>query len=76
MKGSMNMYTMKDLMEKATKISCYAVGDEAYDFEGHRIAICGCDRSSYVHVVVDGEVIATRAKKSNGLRLALAYLNK
>ena len=49
MKGSMNMYTMKDLMEKATKISCYAVGDEAYDFEGHRIAICGCDRSYTDH---------------------------
>lgn len=71
MKGSMNMYTMKDFMEKAIKIS-----NEAYDFEGHRIAICSCDRSSYVHVVVDGEVIATRAKKSNGLRLALAHLNK
>lgn len=49
---------------------------QAYDLDGHRIGIWGNDRGTHYAVAVDGVTIATRARHSNTIRLALAYLNE
>ena len=69
------MFTLKDFDERK-QVICEENGHSVYMFEGHRIAVVECDRSSYYFVVVDGKTIATRTTRSKGVRLALQYINK
>lgn len=69
-------YNLKYFNENAKRIDTEY--DDVYDLDGHRIAICGCERCArrqYYNVCVDGITIATRALYSNTLRIALNYLN-
>ena len=70
----MKDFNMRDFEENKSVI-CEGTFAAAYDYRGHRIGYMTDDRSRYVNVAVDGKVIATRAKKSNAIRLAIAYLN-
>lgn len=70
-------YNMKYFNENAHRIEseyCFI-----YDMDGHRIAVCRCDRCArrqYYNVCVDGVTIATRCKESNAIGFALKYLNE
>ena len=68
-------YNMKYFEENKVRIGEDGY-NAAYDLDGHRIGIMQCDRSHYVHVAVDGETVATRAKRSNAIRMALQYMNE
>lgn len=70
------MYNMKYFNENAQRIDTEY--DDVFDLDGHRIAICACERCArrqYYNVCVDGKTIATRTLQSNAVRLALNYLN-
>lgn len=58
---------------------CTSWGDNAtYEFQGHKVAILGCERCSrypYYYAVVDGVTIVKRALRDKCLRLAVEYLN-
>lgn len=71
------MYNLKYFNENAKRIE--TTYDQVYDLDGHRIAICGCERCArrqYYNVCVDGVTVATRCLQSNALRIALNYLNQ
>ena len=72
------MYNLKYFTENAQEKPS-EFGDKIYDLDNHRIAIASCDRCAryrYFTVYVDGEVVATRAKMGNAVRIAIAYLNE
>lgn len=69
------LYNMK-YFEENKKIIFEKGYDAAYDLDNHRIGVQQCDRSHYVCVFVDGEIVATRTKRSSAIRLAIEYLNK
>lgn len=74
--GGKEMYNLKYFEENKQLVFDDPYGGFAYDLDGHRIGVAACDRSRYFMVFVDGQMIATRAKRSNAIRLALDYLNK
>lgn len=68
-------YTYKDLIEKAKETEFH---DVAIEVENHRIFLrhdSGCLRR-YWTVYIDGQVICTRCKFDNGVRIAAKALNK
>lgn len=67
-------YTYKDLIEKAIETE---YNDVIIDIDNHHIALrfdCGCLRRYYT-IYVDGQIICTRAKFENGIRIAVQTIS-
>lgn len=74
------MYNIKDFNENKIEVKAEDRWGAAYDYRGHRIAwetnFSNIDKHTYYAVYVDGEVVATRTKRSECERKAMKYLNE
>lgn len=71
------MCNLKDFEEQKTTVEPETIYGAAYDYRGYRVAWgrCQSNRGTYYTVWVDGEVVATRTKRRECERKAIAYLN-
>lgn len=72
-------YNMRYFQENAKVIREENRYGGAWELDGHKIGYMDCDSSiswDYFFVYVDGKTIATRTRRSEVIRKALAYLNK
>lgn len=74
-------YTVRDLNERAVYSASANGLDEVYVIDNHRISLTsvwscrGGKNTSFVSVIVDGEMIATRCRREFGIRKALEKIS-